>query len=161
MLPHKGAYVSMLSKEDVQEFFDLRLRLEPWLLHEAIARISEAELARTEKIVTAMDVAAADAWGNLNWQLHELLYSAAARPAALGIVRALHEKSERYFRFQVVNAPIKEQARREHLLLIELCRHRQADKAQAVLEKHIADAAEQILAIVGRLLDESSPAKTA
>jgi DNA-binding GntR family transcriptional regulator len=42
--------------------------------------------------------------------------------------------------------------------LIELCRTRQVDKAEAMLERHINDAAEQILAIVERLLD-STPAE--
>ena len=153
--PHRGGYVSMISKNEVREFFDLRQRIEPWLLHEAVGVISESELLRAESIVQKMDTSKAEEWGPLNWQWHELLYTAAGRPAALGIVRALHEKSERYFRFQVVNAPIREQAHREHLELIELCRHRQADKAQALLESHISDAAEQILGIVDRLLDDA------
>ena len=152
--PHKGAFVSMLSKEEVQELFDLRQRLEPWLLYEAASKISDAELARAESLVSSMDSSAAAEWGALNWQLHELLYAAASRPTALAIVRSLHEKSERYFRFQVVNAPIREQAHIEHLQLIDLCKHRQADKAQILLEKHIADAAAQILMIVDRLLDD-------
>lgn len=152
--PHKGAFVSMLSREEVQEFFDLRQRLEPWLLHQAVPKISDSELARAESLVELMDSSTAEDWGVLNWKLHELLYTAAARPAALSIVRGLHEKSERYFRFQVVNAPIREQAHQEHRQLIELCRHRQADKAQLVLEQHIAEAAEQILTIVDWLIDE-------
>lgn len=150
--PHKGAFVSMISKNEVREFFDLRLRLEPWLLFEAVPKISEAELVRAEQIVKSMDTATAEDWGTLNWQLHELLYAGADRPTALALVRGLHEKSERYFRFQVVNAPIRDQAHQEHRQLIDLCRHGQADKAQLVLERHIADAAEQILAIVDRLL---------
>lgn len=155
VLPHKGAYVSMLSRDEVQEFFDLRLRLEPWLFHEAAMKVSNEELDRAERLVERMDTVGAEEWGALNWELHELLYSAAGRPAAMSIVRGLHEKSERYFRFQVVNAPIRQQAHEEHRALIALCRHRQADKARTALEHHIADAAEQILAIVGRLLDEA------
>lgn len=161
LYPHKGAYVSMLSKDEVREFFDLRLRLEPWLFHEAAMLISMAELDRGERLVEKMDTAGAEKWGALNWELHELLYSAARRPAAMNVVRTLHEKSERYFRFQVVNAPIRQQAHDEHLALIALCRHRQADKAQEALEQHIADAAEQILAIVDRLLDEASVERVA
>jgi len=155
VLPHKGAYVTTISKVEVQEFFDLRQRLEPWLLNEAVPKITDNDLLRAEHIVALMDTATAEHWGSLNWRLHELLYAAADRPAALGIVRALHEKSERYFRFQVVNAPIREQAHQEHLQLISLCRNRQAEQAQALLEQHIGDAADQILAIVDRMLDKA------
>lgn len=152
--PHRGAFVSQLSKDEVLEFFDIRMRLEPWLLHEAALRVSDSELDRAEAIVARMDTADAKEWGRLNWQLHELLYLPAGKPAALGIIRGIHEKSERYLRFQVVNAPIRQQAHEEHVQLIELCRHRQAAKAQEVLEKHILDAGEQILAIVRRFMDE-------
>lgn len=151
-IPHRGAFVSMLSKAEVKEFFDIRLRLEPWILRDAIARITEAELNLAENVLAQMDNATPRQWGALNWQLHETLYKPAQRPAALGIIRTIHEKSERYFRFQVVNAPIRQQSHEEHLMLIELCRHNQPDKAEALMEKHILDASEQILAIVDRML---------
>jgi DNA-binding GntR family transcriptional regulator len=153
--PHRGAYVSMLSVDEVREFFDLRLRLEPWLLQEACPAISEAELQRGMGLVDAMDRAGAEDWGRLNWQLHELLYRPAQRPFALNIVRTLHEKSERYFRFQMVNVPIRRQAHDEHVDIITLCRHRQADAARAAMEHHIADAAMQIIEAASRLLDDA------
>ena len=157
VVPHSGAYVSMLSLDEVQEFFDLRQRLEPWLLHEAVGQIDDAALDAAESIVATMDTVGVEHWGELNWQLHELLYRPAGRPAAVSIVRALHEKSERYFRFQVVNAPIRQQSHVEHMALIALCRHRQADEAQLALEQHIRNAAEQILGIVGKLLADAQP----
>ena len=70
------------------------------------------------------------------------------------MIRALHEKSERYFRFQIVNAPIRQQAHDEHMALIALCREGRADDAGAALERHIEQAAAQILAIVDRLLEQ-------
>lgn len=158
MIAHRGAYVSMLSRAEVQEFFDIRLRLEPWLFSLAVQQHEAADLDRAAQVVAEMDSAAPDQWGRLNWQLHELLYRAAQRPAALAMVRALHEKSERYFRFQIVNAPIRQQAHDEHSELIALSRQGQAGKAEAALERHIAQAADQILAIVDHLLDATAPA---
>jgi DNA-binding GntR family transcriptional regulator len=151
-IAHRGAFVSMLSTAEVGEFFDIRMRLEPWLLRESIAQMDDGALARAAQVVEQMDTTDPRFWGKLNWQLHETLYLPANRPAALGIVRALHEKSERYFRFQVVNAPIRQQAHDEHLALIALCRKRDAAGAEAALQRHIAQAASQILSIVERLL---------
>ena len=156
MIPHRGAYVSMLSRTEVQEFFDIRMRLEPWLFGLAVQQHDVSDLDRAEAVVAQMDTAAPEQWGRLNWQLHEWLYRSAQRPAALGMVRALHEKSERYFRFQIVNAPIRQQAHDEHKELIALSRQGQAEKAEAALERHIGLAAEQILAIVDHLLDASA-----
>jgi DNA-binding GntR family transcriptional regulator len=159
VIPHRGAYVSMLSLDEVQEFFDLRLRLEPWLLHEAASRVDDASLDAAEAVVATMDSAGVERWGELNWRLHDLLYRPAARPAAVAIVRALHEKSERYFRFQVVNAPIRQQSHVEHMALIAFCRQRKPDEAQLALEQHIRNAAEQILGIVGKLLADAQPGR--
>lgn len=156
-IPHRGAFVSMLSADEVMDFFDIRMRLEPWIFCEAIPQMTELDLKQAEEIVDGMDTAQPRLWGKLNWQLHEHLYQPARRPAALSIVRLLHEKSERYFRFQVVNAPIRQQAHEEHLALIELCRRRQVDQAGAALKKHIEGAGEQILAIVERLLGATHP----
>jgi DNA-binding GntR family transcriptional regulator len=155
--PHRGAYVSMLSPREVEEFFELRLKLEPWLLKEAILKTTPVTLAAAESVVKEMDSARVEQWGRLNWRLHELLYRASDRPQGLAIVRALHEKSERYFRFQVVNAPIRKVAHDEHLELISLCRQRKTRAACEALEKHIEDASRQIMAIVQKLLGEPEP----
>jgi DNA-binding transcriptional regulator YhcF (GntR family) len=47
-VPHKGAYVAELSIEEVQETFEIRLRLEPWLFSQAIPHISDAEARRRD-----------------------------------------------------------------------------------------------------------------
>jgi len=155
LLPHRGSYVSMLSLNEVRDFFDVRLHLEPWLIEEATTRVSTEDLDHAAQVVRKMDAVSPDQWGQLNWQFHELLYRAADRPLAVNIVRALHEKTERYFRFQIVNAPIRKQAHIEHMNLIALCAARKPKAARVALEHHISEAAQQILTIVGRLLDKA------
>jgi DNA-binding GntR family transcriptional regulator len=161
LVPHRGAFVSMISLAEVREFFEIRLKLEPWLLREAVPNLTEQDLQRASATVAEMDEAEAAQWGPLNWRLHERLYAPAGRPLTLNMVRALHEKSERYFRFQVMNAPIRQQAHDEHMQLIELCRQRKADMATVALEDHISQASVQIVEIVGRLLTEGEPATAA
>jgi DNA-binding GntR family transcriptional regulator len=153
--PHRGAFVSMLSVREVEEFFELRLKLEPWLLQEAVPKTTPVTLAAAENVVKEMDSARAEQWGRLNWRLHELLYQAADRPQGLAIVRALHEKSERYFRFQVVNSPIRKVAHDEHIELISLYRQRKIRAAGDALARHIEGASQQIVAIVQKLMGES------
>ena len=45
-IAHRGAFVTMLSRAEVQEFFELRLRLEPWILREAIPLLEETDLSQ-------------------------------------------------------------------------------------------------------------------
>jgi DNA-binding GntR family transcriptional regulator len=148
VVPHKGAYVCELSIDEVEESFDIRLRLEPWLFSEAIARITEAEIGKAEKLVKEMDKANEAQWGQLNWRFHETLYLPAQRDITLQMLRVLHDRSDRYFRFQVVKVPIREQSHDEHMALVEACRARDAKRGAKLLEQHIRTAAQQIVAMV-------------
>lgn len=147
-VPHKGAYVAELSVEEVQETFDIRLRLEPWLFAEAIARITEAEINKAQRLVKEMDNASESQWGQLNWQFHETLYLPAQREITLQMLRVLHDRSDRYFRFQVVQVPIREQSHDEHMALVDACRKRDAKLGAKLLEQHVKTAARQIVTVV-------------
>ncbi|SMG21154.1 transcriptional regulator, GntR family [Paraburkholderia susongensis] len=147
-VPHKGAYVAELSIDEVKETFDIRLRLEPWIFSEAIPRITEAEIGKAVRLVKEMDNADSGVWGQLNWRLHETLYLPAQRDITLQMLRVLHDRSDRYFRFQAVQVPIREQSHDEHMALIEACRKRDAKLGAKLLEQHVKTAAQQIMSVV-------------
>jgi DNA-binding GntR family transcriptional regulator len=151
-VPHKGAYVAELSIEEVQETFEIRLRLEPWLFSQAIPHITDAEIAKAEKLVNEMDQAESGMWGQLNWRLHEPLYLPARRDITLQMLRVLHDRSDRYFRFQVVQVPIREQSHDEHMNLIEACRKRDAKLGAKLLEHHVKTEAQQIISVVETIM---------
>lgn len=151
-VPHKGAYVAELSIEEVQETFEIRLRLEPWLFSQAIPHITDAEIAKAEKLVVEMDQAESGMWGQLNWRLHETLYLPARRDITLQMLRVLHDRSDRYFRFQVVQVPIREQSHDEHMSLIDACKKRDAKLGAKRLEQHVKTAAQQIVAVVETIM---------
>lgn len=151
-VPHKGAYVAELSIEEVQETFEIRLRLEPWLFSQAIPHITDAEIAKAEKLVIEMDQAESGMWGQLNWRLHETLYLPARRDITLQMLRVLHDRSDRYFRFQVVQVPIREQSHDEHMQLVEACKKHDAKLGAKLLEQHVKTAAQQIIAVVETIM---------
>ncbi|SAK82786.1 GntR family transcriptional regulator [Caballeronia hypogeia] len=151
-VPHKGAYVAELSIEEVQETFEIRLRLEPWLFSQAIPHITDAEIAKAAKLVEEMDQTESGMWGQLNWRLHETLYLPARRDITLQMLRVLHDRSDRYFRFQVVQVPIREQSHDEHMSLIDACRKRDAKLGAKLLEHHVKTAAQQIIAVVETIM---------
>jgi len=153
--PHRGAYVAQLSVDEVQEFFELRVQLEPWLLRLAVPQLQPADLARAEALVNEMDSAPADAWSRLNWQLHETLYRPANRPFALNIVRTLHEKSERYLNFRVVSVPQRLQARQEHMELIRLSRAGQTEAAATAMKRHIGSSVMEVITVARDQIDDA------
>lgn len=152
VVPHKGAYVCELSVDEIHETFDVRQRLEPWIFSESIKRITESDLMIAEEIVESMDLASDQAWGRLNWDFHESLYLPAKREMTLSILRRLHEKANRYFRFQVVNVPIRKQSHEEHMELIRACRNRDIVRGKELLIEHLHVAKDQIVTVVEKVL---------
>lgn len=152
VIPHKGAYVCELSVDEVRESFDIRLRLEPWIFAEAITRITPAEIKKADRLVAAMDEAAAADWGHLNWTFHETLYLPSRREVTIATLRRLHDLTDRYFRFQVVNVPIRKQAHDEHMALVDACRRRAPKAGAQALEDHIRTASAQIVGVVEKVL---------
>jgi DNA-binding GntR family transcriptional regulator len=159
VVPHKGAYVQELSVDEVRETFNIRLRLEPWVFSEAIPLITDAEIAKAERIVKDMDKATGGEWGSLNWKLHETLYRPARCEITLQMLRVLHDRCDRYFRFQVVKVPIREQSHAEHMEIIDACRNRDVKLGTKLLEAHVKVASQQIMSIVEAVMAKAERAR--
>jgi DNA-binding GntR family transcriptional regulator len=153
VVPHKGAYVCDLSVSEVREAFDIRLRLEPWIFAEAIMRITDAEIEQARSLIEAMGKARESEWGQLNWRFHETLYLPAQRELTIDTLKRLHARVDRYFRFQVVNVPIRALAHDEHLALLETCRKRDAKRGARLLEQHVKTASSQIVTVIDTVLN--------
>ncbi len=145
-VPYKGAIVTRLSAEEIQEYFDIRATLEVDLLRRALGKISPEAIARARKIVEKMDTAPPARWGEHNWSLHEELYAAAQRPVTLEMVRRIHDNLDRYVRIQLALAEKnRRRAHQEHIKLIDLCAKRERAKALRLLAAHINGVRDDLL----------------
>lgn len=144
---HKGAVVAELSIAEVEELFELRLKLETWLLQLAIPQIEESDLAALEKIVEEQrrpDIL--PRWGEINWRFHEIMYLPAGRQITLKLLKNIHDKIDRYLRLEVTMRSGRDRALREHDGLIAFCRARDIQAAVSLLERHIGDTARGLVA---------------
>jgi DNA-binding GntR family transcriptional regulator len=148
---HRGAYVCGVSAADVIETFELRLQIEPWLFGEAIRAGDGARLQQARAALEDTLHADTAAWGRANWRLHEALYLPARRELAMTVLRQLHDRGDRYLRFQVVNVPLRQQAYAEHLGLIEHAEKGDVEGAVEALRAHIQVAREQVVDVVAEL----------
>jgi len=145
-VPYKGAVVTRLSAAEVEEYFDIRATLEVDLLKRAITRMTAETVARAKKIVERMDSSPPARWGELNWKLHEELYSAANRPITLEFVRKIHDNLDRYVRIQLSLAEKNRQrAHQEHIKLIEFCAAGDQSRALKLLHAHINGVRDDLL----------------
>jgi len=151
--PHKGAIVAILSAAEVEELFELRLRLETWLLGAAIPRMTEADFSRIEAMIEQSrrpDNLAH--WGEINWQLHEALYRPAGRPLSLKFLKRIHDNLDRYIRLQITLTRDWDRAHRDHQDLFDLSRRGDVAGAVALLDRHIRATAEALAAALGAAL---------
>jgi DNA-binding GntR family transcriptional regulator len=145
-IPYKGAVVTRLSAAEIEEYFDIRATLEVDLLRRSIAHLGPEAIARARKIVDRMDSAPPARWGELNWKLHEELYSSANRPITLDFVRKIHDNLDRYVRIQLSLAEENRQrAHQEHIKLIDVCEAGDEAKATKLLHAHIAGVRDDLL----------------
>jgi DNA-binding GntR family transcriptional regulator len=153
IVPQKGAIVSELSLDEINDVFDLRRLLEPRLLAESAPRFGAKDLdglddiqSRFEKAIKARNVSE---WGQLNAEFHMALYAHAPQPRTRAIVAALLQTSDRYTRLQLSNTKAMGIAEKEHARLIELCRAKKIDEACRFLERHIEAVRADLLRVVG------------
>ncbi len=159
IVPHKGAIVTTLSPEEVNDVFDLRALLEPRLFRHSIRALTEENFVLLDEIQLKFSTAirAKDllAWGKLNAELHTALYARAQLPQTSSIVSGLLQKSDRYTRVQLSSPAAMKRAEREHAELIALCKKRKVDAACKLLSQHI----ETVRADLLRLLHLAPPPK--
>lgn len=139
--PHKGAVVSGLSPDEINDVFDLRALLEPRLLRASGPRLDAGDFVQLDSIqgafVHAVKARDVRRFGELNAAFHEALYARAPLPRSRTVVSGLLQTSDRYTRLQLSSPAAMARAEREHGALIALCRSGDWDRACEFLAAHV------------------------
>lgn len=156
IMPHRGAVVSGLSVEEVEDIFTLRVQLEPELLALSARRLSQADFEAlhglTEDYSAALAAGEILRWGELNRRFHLDLLQHAERPRSLSIVAGLLQDCDRPTRLQLSASGDVARADREHREILGLCEAGKIDAAADLLRRHIENAAQSLIAIYRRAL---------
>lgn len=141
IVPHKGAIVSGLSLDEINDVFELRKLLEPRLLASSVPALTaedfDAAAGMEAAFEEAMQAGDISRWGVLNADFHLALYARATQPRTLSIVAGLLQTSDRYTRLQLQRSSSIERARAEHNELIRLSREGALKEACRLLLDHI------------------------
>ena len=154
IMPQKGAVVSALSREEIDDVFDLRVLLEPRLFLASAPKLDAGDLARLDDkqadYVRAIAAGTVEDYGRLNAELHMAMYHRAEMPRSQQIVASLLQTSDRYTRMQLSSEAAMSRAMTEHAELIGFCRSGEFDKAAVLLADHIASVRTDLIAVLGR-----------
>lgn len=161
-LRNKGAIVADLSPEEIWEYVEIRALLEARAAELAAPRIDEDHLAQAR---AAMESFGAETnpsrWGELNWQMHSLLYADANRPVLLAEIRSLYDKVERYVRTLLAVTDEMPKTQREHEAIIAAFAARDAARAAALTRAHVLDGGAALLKYLSdHRVDPTAPPTT-
>lgn len=147
--PHRGAVVSSLSLDEIDELFELRASIECDLIERAIPKMTAEHLERATDVLDefhdALAAGEATRWGPLNWHFHAALYAPAARKFTMGVLQKLHQQSDRYFRMEVLLAQGGTRANDEHRAIADACAKKDIGLASQLMRAHILGAGRSLV----------------
>jgi DNA-binding GntR family transcriptional regulator len=152
ILPHRGAVVSELSVDEIEELFELRALIEPRLLRRSAPRLTAEDHAALRAILAEFGAALrggeAGRWGELNTLFHLRLYGRAGRPRSLALVSNLLRDCDRHTRLQLTQTDGRARAEREHGELLALCEAGDVRAAARLLRAHIEHVRDALVGFV-------------
>lgn len=152
--PNRGAVVSALSAEEVDEIYAMRIALETLALRRAIPNMTRADFVRLDGLITIMDDERdALKWSELNWEFHAALYRPCGMLRLLDEIRALHTNVQRYVVMYLTSVDYHAEAQRQHRIILKACQRGNADAAADQLARHLGQAATKM----AKLLAQTTP----
>lgn len=139
--PNKGAIITELSADEVQEIYEIRSFLETGAIEISIMNLTAEDLNRAEEILKAIDNAPdVNKWLELNWEFHSCLYSPANRPRLLSIINNLHVNVARYMRIYLELMNFEDKSQEEHYRILTACREKNVQEAVEIIKQHLENA---------------------
>ncbi|OFZ12760.1 MAG: hypothetical protein A2X86_14805 [Bdellovibrionales bacterium GWA2_49_15] len=140
--PNRGACVVSHSDEDLSEIYELRILLEVDLLARSVPRMSEAHLARLEKMIKIAELETDfSIQGTLDEEFHVALYEPAERNHQLALIKKLRGMVLRYDQVQDALLRQSEGFVDHHRYIVAACRLRDVRAAKDALAAHLQSAA--------------------
>jgi DNA-binding GntR family transcriptional regulator len=155
--PYRGVEVASLEASQIEELFAIRIALERLAVGQAVRNLKPRQLTRLRSILTTMDglveeCSGDDKWMQLNQEFHGILNGACGWPRLIALIDQHRTNVDRYIR-SYLTLYGRRQSQGEHWELLEACAKGHSAAAQKVIERHLNNTAEALVAALG----EASP----
>jgi DNA-binding GntR family transcriptional regulator len=136
--PNRGATVTIVSAEEIQEMLEVRIALECHALRLATPRLAESDIAAARAILQDYDAAPdPDMWSTMNWRFHWSLYQPCDCSRLLDAIERNFKHFSSAARAQMSALAGKERPQREHHRLLALMEEGKVEEAATLLASHI------------------------
>lgn len=146
--PNKGAHVVGLSKQDLNDIYEIRSVLEGLCAKWAAAKATDEQIEELEEIVylTKFHVAKghSEQVFELDNKFHEKLYEASGSKILGNVLSDYHHYVQRVRRTTLKSKERSEKSNEEHRMIAEAIREHDSEKAQLLANQHIMRTMENI-----------------
>jgi len=149
IIPNKGAFVTEITKSDIEEIFVLREVLECTALKLAVQRVNEDELSELETLLNKAEVDAKknkrDSSIESDLKLHELIIKASGYKKISEILNVLNVQ---LLRSRYIGITVKgriEKSIQEHKEILLAMKKRDGHLAEKLLKNHIRNVRDNLL----------------
>ena len=134
-IPRRGWIVAKLTRDDIQEIYELRELLEQQALRDAMPRLTKSDLAELERLTQQIvSTGAPEQHLMARERFYSILYGAAGKPRLSALILNLHNQLAPYLRLQ--RARHSDDA---HVHLMGALLKGDVKAASAIISEHLAD----------------------
>ena len=152
----KGLLVVGITKEDLRDYYEIRLALEGRAAELAAAHITDESLNDLSEAISMQafyldrqkkeNTDCSEKIKDLDSRFHELLYRSTGSAAYQEVLLPIHKKITKYRKSSVCNTSRAEESIREHTEIFQALRAHDSSKAGSLMIRHIKNARDSILA---------------
>ena len=150
--PRRGAYVSALSIEDIEEVYAMRAALEGICARRATELATRSDMADLQTLYDALEMASrdddVDAFIAADRAFHDHLYGLSDRVRTMRTLAVLHTRSRRYVPYAYRDWGPLDVALAEHRLILDAVKAGDALEVRRLTHEHLDEAAERLMAAV-------------
>lgn len=144
IIPNRGAYVTGITRKDVQDIYAMRALLEGLCARWATERITKGQLEEMEETIFLSEFHAsrnhAEQLTELDDQFHEILYQACDSKMLEHQLRDFHEYVKRVRKRTLSDNTRGVEAVHEHRQIMEAIRDKDPDRAEQLATLHMHNA---------------------
>ena len=150
--PQRGARIAEFNSRELEEMYEVRMRLESLAAERAAARMTPEAADRIRVILDKMDAPGItpEEWVHLNWEYHDSLFACAQQEFLRKTISNLRRNMEPYLRLDIAHVANYEVGRREHRQIFDACVRGDAQAASRHAIHHLARTAQGLIEYVRR-----------
>jgi DNA-binding GntR family transcriptional regulator len=149
IFPHKGAIVTKLSADELEDIYDIRATLEEMATRLAVPFLTEEILTEMTFLVEQIDIYLDDVATlvKLNHQFHHTLYTASGRSHLCELIRILRYRTQHYLHVFIVESELSHspKSQGEHQAILEACQRGDSEQAATLMYHHVAQVGRMII----------------